>query len=178
MHSDNKLDRQNAWQDQGGFTLVELIIVTAVVGFLASVMAFMFSVVTRVSSVSTSQNIVLSQVQQAGSWMTRDIVSSDNVTVYTSGNRLVSMDRYRWDGVTSTIQTARVDYDVESGQLLRKLDGGQGLRVAQFIAGPNTDTRVTASTAPSECNTYIFNVTATYGNSSFSRVYKMSQRVQ
>ena len=162
--------------EQLGFTLVELLIVTAVIGFLAGVMAFMFSVVSKVSGISTSQNIVLSQVQQAGSWMTRDIVSSENVTVYASGSRLVTLQRYRWDDASSTIQTIKIDYDVTNGQLLRKVNDGAGQIIAQFITGPGSDTKVTASTVLAENNTYIFHVKADYNNSSFSQVYKMSQR--
>jgi prepilin-type N-terminal cleavage/methylation domain-containing protein len=163
---------------QQGFTLIELLVVVAVIGFIAGVMVLMFSLVTKVGSVSTAQNIVLSQVQQAGSWMTRDIISSDNVTTYTSGSRLVTMYRYSWDSGSGTIQVVRVDYDVDvnTGRLLRSVNNGTGAIIAQFITGPGVDTTVTKSASLSENNTYIFNVKAAYSNSSFSKVYKMNQR--
>ena len=161
--------------DEAGFTLVELIVVIAVVGLVAGVMALMFNVVTKVSSESTSQNIVLSQVHEAGSWLTRDIVSSTNVTTYTSGTRLAKIVRYLWNG-SDNISTVVIDYDIINNKLLRTVEPGQGKLIAQFISALGSGTGLNKSAATSENNTYIFTVQSSYNNSSFSRVYKINQR--
>ena len=167
---------QRGRDEQRGFTLVELLVVIAIIGFVGGVMALMFNVVTRVGAASTAQNIVLSQVQQAGSWISRDVMSAENVTTYTSGTRMATIVRYQWNG-TDNISTAVVDYDVIDNKLLRTVEPGQGQIVAQFISGHGQGTDLTMSTSASENNTYILNVESVYSNSKFSRVYKMNQRV-
>jgi prepilin-type N-terminal cleavage/methylation domain-containing protein len=162
---------------QRGFTLVELLIVIAVVGLVTGVMAMMFSLVAKISSKSTSQNIVLSQVQQAGSWLSRDIMSADNVTLYASGTRLCKIGRYQWNG-TDNITSAIIDYDIINNKLTRTVEPGQTRLIAQFISPHGSGTDLTASASASENNTYIFTVTSFYGTSdNFSRVYKMNQRI-
>ena len=161
---------------QRGFTLVELLVVIAVIGLVTGVMAMMFSLVTKVSTTSTSQNIVLSQVQQAGSWLSRDIMSADNVTLYTSGTRLCKIGRYQWNG-TDNITSAIIDYDITNNKLTRTVEPGQAQIIAQFISPHGSGTDLTASTLLTENNTYIFNVQSIYSTSSFSRVYKMNQRI-
>jgi prepilin-type N-terminal cleavage/methylation domain-containing protein len=159
-----------------GYTLIELIVVIAIVGFIAGVMAIMFNVVSKVSVTSTGQNIVLSQIQQSGTWVTRDIISAENVTLYTSGNRLCRISRYQWNG-TDNISTVFVDYDIIGGKLLRTVEPGNPQIIAQFISPHHAGTDLVASTALSENNTYIFTVQANYNNSIYSRVYKMNQRI-
>jgi prepilin-type N-terminal cleavage/methylation domain-containing protein len=160
---------------QQGFTLVELLVVIAVTGLVAGVMALMFNVVTKISTTSTSQNIVLSQVQEAGSWITRDIMSSDNITIYASGNRVATIVRYMWNGTDFT--QAVINYDVINNKLLRTVEPEAGRIIAQFISPHGSGTDLTASTGVSENHTYIFNVQSVYAGSSFSRSYKINQRV-
>jgi prepilin-type N-terminal cleavage/methylation domain-containing protein len=162
---------------QRGFTLIELLIVIAICGFVTAVMAMMFNLVTKISSTSTAQNIVLSQVQQAGAWMSRDIMSADNVTLYTSGTRVCKIGRYQWNG-TDNITSAIIDYDIINNRLLRTVEPGQAQIIAQFISAHGSGTDLVASTSPSENNTYIFTIQSVYGTSpAFSRVYKMNQRI-
>lgn len=156
--------------------MIELLVVVAVMGFIAAVMALMFNMVTKVSNTSMSQNIVLSQVQAAGSWLSRDIMSAENITTYATGTRLAEIVRYQWNG-TDNITTVIIDYDIVDNKLLRAVDSGQGQVIAQFISGVGAGTVLSESTSPSENNTYIFTVESIYRNSSFSRVYKINQRI-
>ena len=166
----------NGKSGERGFTLIELLVVIAITGFVAGVMALMFNVVTKISSTSTSQNIVLSQVQQVGSWVSRDIMSAENVTTYTSGTRLATINRYLWNG-TDNITSATIYYDIINNKLLRTVGAGEAQIIAQFISGLGAGTNLAASTSASENNTYILTVQSVYNNSSFSRVYKMNQRI-
>ncbi len=168
------IDKKNS---RSGFTLVELLIVIAVIGFLTAVLALTFSAVTRISSTSMSQNIVLSQVQMAGDWISRDILSAENVTAYSSGTRLAMISRYQWNG-TDNITKVTVYYDINGNTLTRTVGTGNAQQVAQFISPIGSGTSLAASTAASENKTYILTVQSVYNNSNFSRVYKVSQRIQ
>jgi prepilin-type N-terminal cleavage/methylation domain-containing protein len=161
---------------KGGFTLIELIIVIAVLAFVTGVMALMFNMVTKVSGSTMSQNIVLSQVQQSGSWISRDIMSAENVTVYDSGTRLCQIVRYMWNGVDS-FEMATIDYDIIDNKLTRAIEPGLGEIIAQFISSHGAGTDLTASTSLSENNTYILDVESVYKDSNFSRVYKINKRL-
>ena len=161
---------------QGGFTFIELLVVIAVSGFIAGVMALMFNVVTKVSSHSLSQNIELSQVQQAGNWISRDIMSAENVTPYDSGTRLAKIARYQWNG-TDNITTINIYYDIINNKLLRKDDVGNSQIVAQFISNIGSTGTSLVSENISENITYILKVESVYNNSpAFSRSYKMTRR--
>jgi len=169
---------RNGKNRQSGFTLIELLVVIAVIGFVTGVMALMFNVITKISSTTTSQNIMLGQVQQAGSWMSRDIMSATSVTPYPSGTRLAKIVRYQWNG-TDNITSATVDYDIINNKLLRTVEPGQAQVIAQFISDLGAGTSLVKSASASENNTYIFTVQSNYNNSPnpFNKVYKVNQRI-
>lgn len=164
--------------NQRGYTLIELLIVIAIGAFITGVMALMFNVITRISSSSMSQNIQLSQVQQAASWISRDILSADNVTPYASGTRLAKIGRYIWNG-TDNITTAYVYYDLNSSnQLLRTVGSGDARIVAQFISPIGSTGTSLLSENISENITFILTLESVYNNSpAFSGVYRVTRRV-
>jgi len=164
--------------NQYGFTLIELLVVIAITGFIMGVMTLMFNVINKISRSSTSQNIELSQVQQAASWISRDIMSADNVTPYSSGTRLVKIGRYLWNG-TDDIVTAYIYYDISSSnQLLRTVDSGDSQIVAQFISGLDSTGTSLVSENISENRTYILTLQSVYNNSpAFSSIYRVTRRI-
>lgn len=156
-------------QQTYGYTLVELLVVISILAVLSSVMAITFSTVTVVGTRTASQNMVISQVQMAGEWISKDVVSSCNVTAGSPGNWQCSMQRYIWDGVDN-ITTKRVSYVIENGILKRKIEDGADVEVARFISGPGSDTTFVAS---SENNTYLLTVSSQFNEASFKSVYKI-----
>ena len=154
---------------QNGYTLVELLVVISILAVLTSVTAITFSTITIVGTRTASQNMVISQVQMAGDWISKDVVSSCNVTAGSPGSWQCSMQRYIWDGADN-VTLQRVSYVIEDGILKRKVEDGAGVEVARFISGSGTDTTFVAS---SENNTYLLTVSSQFNEASFKRVYKI-----
>jgi len=160
---------------QGGYTLIELLVIIAIVGAISAVLAMTINMTLKITTTDTAQNILLSQVHQAASWISKDIKSADNITIG-SGTVLCSLKRYVWNQADNITTTTTIDYVVSGTNLLRKKDGSSsGTIVAQFIQYPDTDTSFT--TDPSSPNAYLLRLKAVYGNSSYSQLFRIYQRL-
>ena len=158
-----------------GFTLVEVLIIIAILGSIMGIMAMTFGMVTRTTVVDTSQNLMMSQVNQAASWIARDVESASSVST-DNGTVLCSIQRYVWDGADITSSTT-IDYVVTGGILRRKVNGSAGTPVAQFISYPDADTTLTlAPSSPFQTNTYILKLKTAYKNGVYKQEYKIRQR--
>jgi len=158
-----------------GFTLVEILLVIAILGAITGVMAMTFGMVTRTTTTDTAQNLMMSQVNQAANWIARDVGSASSVTT-DNGTVLCSVQRYVWDGNDIT-GTTTIDYIVTGGILRRKVNGSIGTPVAQFISYPDASTTFTlAPSSPFQTNTYILKLRASYKNGEYKQEYKISQR--
>ncbi len=165
------------YKKQNGFTLVELLVIIGILGFLSAAIAMTFSVVTRTSTMAMGQTRALSQVNQAGSWISRDVENAVASTVQpTTGNILCSMQSSVWNG--STFGAENITYMINNGVLTRTsqlgINPANTINVAQFIEGPSADT--TYFSSENTTNKYfVLTVKANYNNSVFTRVYKMKQ---
>ncbi len=164
-----------------GYTLPELLITIAILGVISGVMALTFSLATNITRTDSAQSIVLSQVHQAAAWIARDVQSAAVVTPVNSPTRLLSLQRFTWDG--SSFQSGvQIYYDIASGgNMTRTITDSKGTRVsqvAQYISYPDQDTFFSKgpSTA-AENNTYILKIRASYGGSSFKAQYKIARKV-
>jgi len=158
----------------GGYTLVELLVIIAILGVMSAVLAMTVNMALKITTTDTAQNILLSQVHQAASWISKDIRSADSITTG-SGTVLCSLKRYVWNQADNITTTTTIDYVVSGTSLLRKEDGNSGTIVAQFIQYPNTDTSFTAD--PSAANAYLLKLKAVYGNSSYKQLFRICQRL-
>lgn len=160
--------------NQGGYTLIELLVIIAILGAISSVLAMTIDMALKITTTTTAQSILLSQVHMAASWISKDITSADNITP-DNGTILVSLKRYVWNQADNITTTTTIDYVVSGTSLLRKEDGNSGTIVAQFIQYPNTDTSFTAD--PSAANAYLLKLKAVYGNSSYKQLFRICQRL-
>jgi prepilin-type N-terminal cleavage/methylation domain-containing protein len=160
-----------------GFTLVEILVVLAIVGAISGVMAMTISMVRTTTSDTTARNMTMSQVNQAANWIARDIESASSVS-FPGGSVLCRVTRYLWDDVAKNFTTETIDYDVTDKVLLRKVNGSaNGTPVAQFISYPDTYTSVTRLTSASETNTYVIKLRSVYSNGEeYQQQYKVGQR--
>ncbi|MFA7247599.1 MAG: type II secretion system protein [Dehalococcoidia bacterium] len=158
-----------------GFTLIEVLVMIAILGAITGIMAMTFGMVTRTIATNTAENLMMSQVNQAANWIAKDVESSSSVST-DDGTVLCSMQRYVWDGNEISGSTT-VEYIVIGGILLRRVDGGAGQTVAQFIAYPDADTTfVQAPSAPFQSNTYVLKLKSVYKNGEYKQEFKMRQR--
>jgi prepilin-type N-terminal cleavage/methylation domain-containing protein len=159
-----------------GFTLVELLVVIAILGAITGIMAMTIGMATRTTATDTAQNLMMSQVNQAASWIAKDVGSASSVST-DNGTVLCSVQRYVWDGNDIT-GTTTIDYVVTGGILRRKVNGSTGTPVAQFISYPDAATTFTlAPSSPFQTNTYILKLKVAYKNGEYKQEYKISRRV-
>ncbi len=67
--------------NEKGFTLVELVVVVAIVGTITGVMAMTIITMMQISPKSRDQANVLRQVQNAGFWISRDVLMARDIVV-------------------------------------------------------------------------------------------------
>lgn len=163
------LSNRNKRQHDRGFTLLELLIVLAVMAVVTAAMTLTISVMTTVSAGTTEQYMAMSQVEVAGNTIIRDVASSCNVTAGSMGSWHCTMNRYTWNG-TDNLTTIAVEYTITDGVLERKINGSQKTRIAGYLVNPGTDTAFLQAT---ENNTYILTLSSRFNDAAFSAVYKV-----
>jgi prepilin-type N-terminal cleavage/methylation domain-containing protein len=158
-----------------GFSLVELVIVVALAGLVgAAITATAFQVFTFSTRLS-NQLTAIRQVQQAGFWVSPDVMMAQDVTPGGSSDPFVTLN---W-----TVPKAGGGYDnyavvyrlIGSGELktlkrekYKNAASDSNTTVAEYISS--------ASFVPYG-SAYTFTVTATVGGQNETRVYEVKPRV-
>ena len=68
-------------QHQKGFTLIEVILVLGITGFIIATIAMTTTTLLRNSEQPNTQQILLKEVKSAGYWLPRDILMSNDITL-------------------------------------------------------------------------------------------------
>jgi prepilin-type N-terminal cleavage/methylation domain-containing protein len=164
---------------QKGFSLVELVIVVALAGLVgAAITATAFQVFTFSTRLS-NQMTAVRQVQQAGFWVSPDVMMAKNVTPGGCPDCLLTLN---WtDGANN-----------EHGVIYRLVSMSPGgltrLQREHYIGTPlalDSTTTVAEYIHPYQTSfvqvpgggAYYFNVTATVGEQTETRVYEVKPRV-
>jgi len=156
-----------------GYSLVELLVILGTVAFISGALAMTYSVVTQTGRMTNEDTVALLQVTEAQRWITTDVQSSDNVTGYSTSAWNCVMNCFNWTG--ATMSTINVQYVIQDGVLLRKVNGGQGVEIARHLSGPGTDTLFSKSV--SENNSYILKIKSVYNDASVSKTYRINKRI-
>jgi len=158
---------------QRGFSLVELVIVVALAGLVGvAITATAFQVFTFTTRIS-NQMTAIRQVQQAGFWVSPDVMMAQNVTPGGCANCLLTLN---WtDGASN-----------KHGVIYRLVDMSGGLRRLQrehYIGTPlalNSTTTVAEYISSASFvlygSAYNFTVTATVGGRTETRLYEVKPR--
>lgn len=163
--------------ERGGYTLLELLVVLAILGLTTAVTAMTIGIALNITATNSAQSILLCDVYQAASWISKDVLSADNITP-DNGTVLCSLKRYAWNGADNITNITQIDYVVSNSQLLRKVNGSSGGIVAEFIKYPDDNTTFTkAPVTATENNTYLLKLHAIDGNSSYNQQFKIYQRI-
>ena len=122
------------YKGEGGFTLVELLVVIGILGFLSAAMVMTFGVITKTSSTAVGQNMALSEVHMAGNWISRDVVSAVADSVQpASGSTLCTMQAYAWNSSTQAFDYPVLTYALTDGILTRQVGSDPAIQVARYI---------------------------------------------
>jgi prepilin-type N-terminal cleavage/methylation domain-containing protein len=154
---------------ENGFTLLELLVVLPIVSVLMGVMAMTTIMIMKVGPQNNNHVIVLTQVQNAGYWVTRDAMNGQVIIPGTYGDGvLVNIAWDEWDGTNNEI-----DDTLSDGQLLRQKNGGASVIVARYIVANDTF----FIEDPSNESKYIFTVKASLGTTEIEKEYDVSRRL-
>jgi len=158
---------------QWGFTLVELVIVVALAGLVgAAITATAFQVFTFSTRLS-NQMTAVRQVQQAGFWVSPDVMMAKTVNA-TGGSGFPLILTWQEAG-TNTTHTVTYNLTYMSGgltRLQREHKIGTSLNSTTIVAE-----YISSASFVQYGDAYTFNVTATVGGQTEARTYEVKPRV-
>jgi prepilin-type N-terminal cleavage/methylation domain-containing protein len=172
------MDRRLIHRSQRGFTLIELLIAIGITAIITGVLTASIMQVWTVSYRTRDRMTAVRQVQQAGFWVSPDVMTARDVTPGPSGgfpltlNWTVSNNNYAivysLQG-TGTLKTLQRDYYVNSNP-------DSTITVAEYIDPDQTSIGPSQACSFPDCAAYNFTVTATVGDQSETRVYEVKPR--
>jgi len=149
---------------QEGFTLIETLVVIALLGAIGGVMSMTIITIMNISAQSNDHVIALRQVQNAGHWISRDTEMALTV-VTTKPGVFLSIQWDDWGG-----SHYEVDYVFEGDKLKRQLNGSPGILIAQYIVESDFDEN------PDIDNQYKLTIKACHGEVEVERTYEITPR--
>ena len=172
--------------NQRGFTLIELLVVIGIMGAISGVMSMTVIMIMKVAPESNNQAVVLSQVQNAGYWISRDVQRAQNIDIDVTDPNFLILTWTDWDysgGESSTWHV--VTYSLEEPDTVKKLmrryqdnvGTDEQILIAQDIyydpvGDPTGSTQIIAYDSP----TLTLRITATSSGKTATRVYEASRR--
>ena len=123
-------------ENQHGFTLVELIIVIALIGIISAAATMAIHQVLTGTTLSNDLNTAVNQVRNAGHWISRDTQMAQTVEDNPADPKILELTWEDWEGSPHTVY-----YTLQHGKLERNYDGYQQVLIAQYIKpkGEGTD---------------------------------------
>jgi prepilin-type N-terminal cleavage/methylation domain-containing protein len=161
-------------KSERGFTLVELLIAIAITGIIAGAITGAIFQVFSINTRTTNRMAAISQLQNAGFWVSPDVQMAQNVTPGGCADCLLTLTWTNWVGDEhEVIYTLAGTGELRKLQRSHSVNGGDPTvtRVAEYINPAGTS----CVWAGGELT---FTVTATVGGESETRVYLIEQRVK
>jgi prepilin-type N-terminal cleavage/methylation domain-containing protein len=172
------MDTRLIHRSQRGFTLIELLIAIGITAIITGVLTASIMQVWTVSYRTRDRMTAVRQVQQAGFWVSPDVMTAQTVTPgggpdpFLTLNWTVNNNKYgivySLEG-TGTLKTLQRNYYVNSN-----LDST--IVVAEYIDPDQTRIRPGQACSFPHCGAYNFTVTATVGDQSETRTYEVKPR--
>ena len=157
--------------NQKGFTLIEVLVTVGILGAIMGVLSMTVISIMIITPRTNDWAIALRQVQNAGYWISRDVLMSQIVTpAQNPGDPFLALEQdHDGDGVADNT----VDYVFSGDELRRELNGASpGILIAQYIVGVGTDTTF----VDDGDNKYTLNIKAAHGDADVTRVYEVTPR--
>jgi prepilin-type N-terminal cleavage/methylation domain-containing protein len=148
-------------KQQGGFTLIELIVGLALASLISVAVAMTMGLIFKVNASSSHRVDAIRQVQNAGMWITQDVQTAQNITV--GGSHFLEVLWTDWDGIKY-----KVDYDystVVTSDLVRKyyvkhIVDADYVLTAQTVVANYIDKTNNNTTLVQSGSTYTLKITA------------------
>ena len=162
-------------KDQKGFTIIELLIAVAITGLITWGITMTIFQVFDINTRSTNRMAAISQLQNAGLWVSNDAQMAQNVTPGGSSGFPLTLTWNDWDTGDSHAVNYTLEYmspgELKELQRSHSVNGGNSTvtHVAEYIDSDQTSF-VPASGA------FNFTVTATVGGESETRLYQVTPR--
>ena len=158
-----------------GFTLIELLVGITISAFVVGAASMTTITMMRLTPQNNDWAVALRQVQNAGFWVSRDVLTSQNLTVGTDNSTLLTLTIPQITPPDKTIVYEFEDMPNGLKRLIRNDQaGGLETPIAEYISTDNSDTTASYS---ADSRTLTLTITATSGDVSVTRVYEATQRV-
>ena len=102
-----------------GFTLIEVLVTVGILGAIMGVLSMTVISIMIITPRTNDWAIALRQVQNAGYWVSRDVLMAQTVTPQPASGVLLTLE---WDDSDGTHY--EVDYVFDADELRRQLNGG------------------------------------------------------
>ena len=157
------------YRSENGFTLIELLVVIPILAVVLGVMSMTIIMMMKVGTQNNNHALALSQVQNTGYWITRDVMNGQIISPQPEPGVFLKIEWYDWDSTHY-----QIEYVFNGNELRRHVNGSApGTLVAQYIVTEDT----TFVADPVIENQYQLTVKASQGEAEVERVYRALVRV-
>jgi prepilin-type N-terminal cleavage/methylation domain-containing protein len=122
-----------------GFTLIEVLIATAIIGLIGAGLSIAVGQVINVNAISNSHVVAVKQVENAAYWLNRDVRMAQIIEPNGASGFPLNLSWVEWDNTT-----CQVSYTLVNDELKRSVSvNGTGpvvMKVAQHISVSPDDT--------------------------------------
>ncbi|MBA7565592.1 hypothetical protein ES708_07277 [subsurface metagenome] len=160
---------------QKGFTLVEILVVVAILGVIAVPLAYMTITLLTNPARSNDENVVLQQVRNVGDWISRDVQMARTVDFDEPDVFLTLSIPYVDDN--NEEKDYRVDYLFDGAKLKRQLYDSSGNLTSETFIADYIDTAITSFSTVNATGLHQLEVRAIRGEAEITLKYEASQRL-
>ncbi len=158
-----------------GFTLLEILVGTAIMGVIAMPLAMLTTTLLTNPERSNDKNIVLQQVRQAGTWISRDVQMSRSVNA-TDPNGFPLTIQIPFDSDENNDYS--IEYLLDGSKLKRRAyDSSENLTSETFIADYIASDNTTFSTLDVDTGLHKLTVRAVKDRAGVTGSYQITQRL-
>lgn len=162
-------------KSERGFTLLEVLVSLAISAFVVGAASATTITMMRLTPQNNDWAVALHQVQNAGYWISRDVLMAQDITVGAGNPTFLTLTIPQITPPDKTIVYEFEDMPDGLKRLIRDdQTAGQTILVAEYIS---TDTNDTTASYNSDNRTLDLTITAISGDVSVTRIYESSQRL-